>query len=160
VGSYLRVRVAGVAVALAVVGVMLGVTSPAVASVPLSWSSPALVDGQPPYAMPKALSAVSCPSGSLCVGVDYWGNVVTATDPTGGASAWTVAPVDPNGPALGFVDQPSLTGVSCPSVSLCVAVDRAGNVLTSANPTGGSSAWTVAHCRERFSGPYERVMSV
>ena len=36
VGSYLRVRVAGVAVALAVVGVMLGVTSPAVALVPLS----------------------------------------------------------------------------------------------------------------------------
>jgi hypothetical protein len=38
--------------------------------------------------------------------------------------------------------QPTLDDVSCPSVSLCVAVDSAGDVLTSDNPSGGSAAWT------------------
>ena len=33
-----------------------------------------------------------------------------------------------------------LTGVSCPSSSLCVAVDRSGNVVTSTNPAGGAAA--------------------
>jgi WD40-like Beta Propeller Repeat len=31
--------------------------------------------------------------------------------------------------------------ISCPSASLCVADDRAGNILSSTNPTGGESAW-------------------
>ena len=35
-----------------------------------------------------------------------------------------------------------LTGVACPSTSLCVAVDEAGNVLTSTNPDGGEAAWS------------------
>src|SRR5690349_11451612 len=34
------------------------------------------------------LSAVSCPNSGLCVAVDYSGNVVTSTTPTGGAAAW------------------------------------------------------------------------
>jgi hypothetical protein len=40
--------------------------------------------------------------------------------------------------------QPALESVSCPSVSLCVAVDNAGNVITSHDPTGGAAAWTGA----------------
>ena len=35
-----------------------------------------------------------------------------------------------------------LRHLSCPSVSLCVAVDAVGNILTSTQPTGDSSAWT------------------
>jgi hypothetical protein len=31
--------------------------------------------------------------------------------------------------------------VSCPSVSVCVAVDDAGNAFTTRNPTGGPGAW-------------------
>lgn len=38
----------------------------------------------------------------------------------------------------------TLRAVSCPSASLCVAVDQSGNVVTSTNPTGGPSAWTAA----------------
>jgi uncharacterized membrane protein YgcG len=34
-----------------------------------------------------------------------------------------------------------LSGVSCPSMTFCVAVDRVGNVLTSTDPTAGPSAW-------------------
>src|SRR5207342_832113 len=37
----------------------------------------------------------------------------------------------------------ALLGVSCPSTSLCVAVDDEGNVVTSTSPTGGAGAWTV-----------------
>src|SRR5204862_3926771 len=37
-----------------------------------------------------------------------------------------------------------LTGVSCPSSSLCVAVDDAGNAVTSRNPSSGlAAAWIV-----------------
>jgi hypothetical protein len=84
------------------------------------------------------LDGVSCPSSGLCVAVDgnqqgYVSNVVTSSNPTGGAAAWTVTPVD-----IGI-----LSGVSCPSSGLCVAVDFAGNVVTSSNPTGGAAAWTV-----------------
>ena len=74
-----------------------------------------------------ALRGVSCPSASLCVAVDDLTSVVTSTNPTGGAGAWTVTNV---APAIG------LRGVSCPSVSLCVAVDDSGNVVTSTNPAG------------------------
>jgi hypothetical protein len=39
-------------------------------------------------------------------------------------------------------------GVSCPSTSLCVAVDNHGNVLTSTEPTAGSSAWKSTNLTE------------
>ncbi len=47
------------------------------------------------------------------------------------------------------VDSPLITSqplgdVSCPSPSLCVAVDVRGTVFTSTDPTGGRSAWTPA----------------
>jgi hypothetical protein len=83
------------------------------------------------------LNAVSCASSSLCVAVDFVGNVVTSSTPTGGAAAWTVTHVDDF-----FMP---LSGVSCPSSGLCVAVDISGNVVTSSNPTGGAAAWTVTH---------------
>jgi hypothetical protein len=35
-----------------------------------------------------------------------------------------------------------LDSISCPSASLCVAVDSAGHLFTSTDPTGGASAWT------------------
>jgi hypothetical protein len=38
----------------------------------------------------------------------------------------------------------SLNAVSCPSISLCVAVDQNGSVASSTNPTGGRSAWRLA----------------
>jgi hypothetical protein len=37
-----------------------------------------------------------------------------------------------------------LDDLACPSVSLCVAADRQGDVITSADPTGGAAAWTVS----------------
>lgn len=71
------------------------------------------------------INSVSCPTTSFCVAADQRGKVFTATDPTGGASAWTAVNVD------GLND---LRGVSCPTISLCVAVDSAGNVVVGTAP--------------------------
>ena len=61
---------------------------------PLTWAAPVLVDHQPPFGSPTQLDGVSCPSSGLCVAVDGAGDVVTSTNPTGGASAWTVTDVE------------------------------------------------------------------
>jgi hypothetical protein len=83
----------------------------------------------------NAINGIACPSLTLCVAVDDAGNVVTSTDPSGGAAAWSVASIDAGR---------SLNAVSCSSVSQCVAVDDAGNELNSINPAGGATAWTGA----------------
>ena len=114
---------------------------------PLSWSAPALID---PGA---SLSGVSCPSVSLCVAVDRAGNVVTSTSPAGGASAWRIAHIDPTAPACPTLPGcHGLTGVSCASVALCVAVDDQGYVITSTEPTGGASAWHPANVDSSNAG--------
>jgi hypothetical protein len=90
------------------------------------------------------MTAVTCPSASVCVAVDQSGNVITSTDPTGGASAWRVDAVDTASSFAGGIPPLSgLTAISCPSPSFCVAVDSAGNAVRSTNPTGGNSAWTI-----------------
>ena len=68
--------------------------------------------------------------------------IATTTNPT--ASAWTS--VDPDG-------SNTLYGISCTTSrsTLCVAVDNAGNVVTSTNPTGGVGAWTVAALGHDYS---------
>ena len=38
-----------------------------------------------------------------------------------------------------------LFGISCPSVYVCVTSDGAGNIITSADPTGGRAAWRLDH---------------
>jgi hypothetical protein len=81
----------------------------------------------------RELSAVSCPSASLCVAVDRSGNALTATNPTAGLAGWSGTPADPGH---------ELTGVSCPSASLCVAVDAAGNALVSEHPA--QNLWGLA----------------
>lgn len=83
-----------------------------------------------------ALRAVSCPTESLCVAVGYEGSVYVSTDPTRGASAWSVTDVNEGRNAT------HLTAVSCPSASLCVAVsggygEAAGGILTSTAPASG-----------------------
>jgi len=78
-----------------------------------------------------SLNAVSCAGENLCVAVGYEGSVFVSTDPTGGAGAWSVSDVDTGGGAT------HLTGVSCPSPSLCVAVSGGSN-----NSNGGKALTT------------------
>lgn len=84
-----------------------------------------------------SLDGVSCANESLCVAVGYEGSVFVSTDPTGGASAWSISEVNGGGGAT------HLTAVSCPSPALCVTVSggsnnsNGGKVLTSTDPTSG-----------------------
>lgn len=95
---------------------------------------------------------VSCASASLCVAGGSWGNgpfgygnagnMVTTTDPTGGAPAWHPIAVGPSTDyGYGYVGP-----VSCTAPSLCLAVAQLGGpgsaeVFTSKHPTGGAGAW-------------------
>ncbi|HEU5104785.1 MAG TPA: hypothetical protein VFU11_02970 [Solirubrobacterales bacterium] len=76
---------------------------------------------------------VSCPSAQLCVSGDTLGNLLVATDPTGGSGAWRE--IDGGGSV-------QITDVDCASPSLCLAVDNNGDVLTSTDPDGGAGDWT------------------
>lgn len=112
---------------------------------PLSWSAPAFVDHQPPYASPAPaagqtpLSAVSCPNASLCVAGDARGDILTSSDPAAGPGSWRIARVDDK-LIVGPFDE-GIVALACPSASLCVGADGSGDVLTSTNPSGGASAW-------------------
>jgi hypothetical protein len=100
-----------------------------------------LVDSHAPYSEPGELATVSCPSTSLCVAFDANGNVLTSTDPAGGASTWS-APIHVGASNVNGQGGEGFGAISCPTVSLCVRVDWSGNVVASTNPTGGPSAWT------------------
>ena len=76
------------------------------------------------------LVALACLSESYCLAEDVATNLVRATDPTGGASAWTTTFTGGEG------GNHLRGGASCQSASLCVAVG-ARNVVTSADPLGG-----------------------
>jgi hypothetical protein len=81
---------------------------------------------------PERLTAVDCPTTSLCV----TGNstqILTSTNPTGGASAWRAVNAGTGIP---------ITGISCPTASACAAVDQNADVLVSTNPVGGPGAWS------------------
>ena len=83
----------------------------------------------------NSLRGVSCPTADLCVAVDSANpsNVLTSTNPTGGAGTWGADPV-------GISGFQSFSAVSCPSASLCVAVDGAGVAYSSTDPA--ASVWT------------------
>jgi hypothetical protein len=82
------------------------------------------------------IARIACASAVFCVAVDNYARVLTSTDPAGGTNAWVPEGTSITG--LGGVGGPVVGGVSCPSVSLCVAVTDAGAVDTSRTPaTGG-----------------------
>jgi len=66
------------------------------------------------------LTAIACPSTTLCAAVDFSGNLLTSANP----APWTITPTDAGGLS-------SLFGISCPSLSFCAMVDGdAGRVIT------------------------------
>jgi hypothetical protein len=102
------------------------------------WSRPFRIDAGPN----APLTGVACPSTKLCVAIDSAGNVITSKHPNGGSRAWSrpvhvdTATAPDGGPA-------GLNGISCPSITLCVAVDGASpaNTVSSTTPTLGTTAW-------------------
>ena len=121
-------------VALLVVMALANHSAAAVSS-PLTWAQPVRIDHSPPFSQAVSINAVSCPTSNLCAAVDQAGEIITTTDPSDGASAWTSVAVEAQG---------WLTAVSCSSNSFCAVGDSLGNVFTSTNPSGGAGAWTKA----------------
>lgn len=107
---------------------------------PLDWAAPVLVDHQSPFEG-SGIDGIACPTVNLCIAVEH-SNVITSSNPTGGAAAWTVTSLDGLGGA-----PPNMFGVTCPSEVLCVAIDQidanSDAIVTSINPTGGPGAWSV-----------------
>lgn len=119
------------------VGVGLGAVYPKPTGVVFAFSVPASWDGSSvPTLLDSTygLTAISCPTVTFCVATDEAGNVITSSDPSGGAGAWHVSKVK---------DADSFTALSCPTVHFCAAVDSNGQVVTTTDPAGGAGAWTI-----------------
>ena len=128
-------RLAVVAGVLALVSGAFGVH--AATSLVAAAATPALTFSAPVAADPttdpnNTINHITCPSRTFCAATDYDGNLLTSTNPAGGAASWTVVKLD----------TVAVYGVTCPSASLCVAFDGNGNLLSSTNPAGGAAAWT------------------
>ena len=85
------------------------------------------------------LAALALVSGILL----FIATPATAAEPVGQLSWSAPFNVDPP-PTQGYVGE-STSAVSCPSESLCVAVDVQGNVVTSTEPANTGGAWTITH---------------
>lgn len=100
------------------------------------------------------LGSVSCVSDALCVAGGAAGVVALSQDPLEGASGWTAFEVQTSTPSEcgkygpGYDCAADLTGLSCPTTTLCVAVDSAdnlaGDVITSSVPAAGAASWHAA----------------
>jgi hypothetical protein len=119
------------------------VTSPSPAGGAAAWTTTTVDAGH-------GLTAIGCNAPNLCFAVDGAGGLVLSTNPTAGSpTAWFPGGVQPSRPPFtgfaGTIDAGrALSGVSCASAFLCVAVDTAGDVVTSTDPTGFfDSPWTV-----------------
>ena len=126
VGSTIRICLARIGVLTIVIFMLLEASASASRWGP--WHAVGRIDSS------AGLTALSCPSASLCVAVDGAGNVLTSTHPAA-ASAWTIANVDRS---------EHLAGISCPAASLCVATDWAGDAVASTDPTSGAGGWRIA----------------
>jgi hypothetical protein len=102
----------------------------------------------PPHFAPHFRA--SCPSSSLCVAVDAFGDVLISTAPTIQGS-WQGVISNPAFPPYEGVNEAEneidpIFGVSCPSTSLCVAVDSHGYVSSTTDPQDGAhSVWSYAN---------------
>ena len=105
--------------AVQVIRVVLVVLAAAAALAPqaraapgLQWTTPMQVDGAPPFSSGSRIDGMSCPTTSLCVGIDFDGRALTSTNPAGGG-AWTRRTISsPDG----------LQDIDCASATRCVAV--------------------------------------
>src|SRR5581483_7245310 len=96
------------------------------------------------YAEYPTFTSLACAPRGLCTAGDDSGDLWTSRDPARRHS-WKRAPVDRAGVVSGDSGQVDVTGVSCPDVSFCAAVDGAGRVLESSDPAGGRATWTATH---------------
>jgi len=91
-----------------------------------------------PAPAPLQLTAFDCVDEQACAAVNNNADVITSTDPTGGAGKWSMTNVVP-------YNEPNGTfGVSCPSTQLCVAVGTHYLIAASTDPFGDAPGTTGA----------------
>ncbi len=110
-------------------------TANVTAAVPTWSASPMLTSGG------ETIDSLSCPSSSLCVGVDQGGDVYYTSDASDPTPLWTAMPGALPGPAQlqGAGSYPSL---SCPSTALCVAVLQGSGAVYTADMSAPSPSWS------------------
>ncbi len=90
-----------------------------------------------------SVDAVACPTTSLCLTIAGANTLFVSTDPGAGKDArWKLALSHIDASYARAFGHSTVTGLACPSVRLCVAVDTAGRVLSSTHPTR-TTAWSV-----------------
>ncbi|HEX3618248.1 MAG TPA: hypothetical protein VHU61_17010 [Solirubrobacteraceae bacterium] len=77
--------------------------------------------------------SVSTGKSLFCIAGDVRGDIFATAHPAQGKSQWLRRYIDPKN---------AITGISCPSATLCVAVDASGRVLHSTTPLGGVASWS------------------
>jgi hypothetical protein len=100
---------------------------------------------------------LTCPSASMCV-VATSTTIYATTDPTDPTPHWTtsalpqveIPTLGPEGTATSPIS-PLISGISCVSTSLCVAIDHEGGYALSGDPTGGP--WTATEIDFSRSNP-------
>jgi hypothetical protein len=69
----------------------------------------------------------------FCIAGDVRGDIFATNHPAQSAKLWLRRYIDP---------KTAITGISCPSAQLCVAVDASGRVMHSTNPIGAVTDWS------------------
>jgi hypothetical protein len=106
------------------------------AAAPLTWDHPVHMDRLQPFGSSSAVFSVSCAGTALCVALGgSEGYATVSKNPASDSPTWSI-PRAPSDDGHGGRE------VSCPSASLCVAIDGAGKVRTTANPGAESPVWT------------------
>ncbi len=129
-----RVTGGGLTVVCALLALLPACAS-AAASDPLSWSQPTLIAGGPPFRYVNELHAVSCPSASLCVGVDNGGGADATTDASAATPTW--------GPHEAMDATRTLNSISCVAgTTTCAAVDQSGYVIVTSDAGSSNPTWS------------------
>jgi hypothetical protein len=144
--------------------------APVAAAASLHWSGPVQIDTNPSE---SSIDAISCVSATWCVAADEFGHAFAGNPQAGrgswtrgltvfgisgavdcvsetlciqtgeGAIATSTEPAAGVWSRVKLDGDFSIHGLACPSATLCVAGDSAGNVLTATDPAGGSGAWSI-----------------
>jgi hypothetical protein len=137
----LNLRQVWLPVALVIFGacVLVGGRAPAAtAAAPrLSWSYPSAGGAGHSLSCPSASLCVSAVDNAVCCGINGQlipeADLLASTDPTDPSPVWTVTARDVEDEYYPYV-----TGISCPSVSLCAASQfQGGLAFASTDPAGG-----------------------
>ncbi len=81
------------------------------------------------------ITGASCVSARACALVDSNGDVLTSTDPDGGAGAWTFANIVPFAGSEEFEGIGNhMFGLSCPTVGFCAVSGNQGQIYASTDP--------------------------